>query len=58
MTVMDISNKSGEKKGEGGNMAYPIVISQDGDEAEVGEVIKEFLDMFAKVGVPFAAAFA
>lgn len=46
------ANKSGEKKGEGGNMAYPIVISQDGDDAEVGEVIKEFSHMFAKVGVP------
>ena len=46
-------NKSGDKKGEGGNMAYPLVISQDGDDAEVGKVVKEFSDRFAEVGVPF-----
>lgn len=45
-------NKAKHRKGEGGHMAFPIVVSQDGDNGEVKTVIEEFLKKFRDAGVP------
>lgn len=50
------ANKAGDRRGEGGRMAYPIVVSQDGNDGEVRHVVDEFREKFRGVGVPVVHA--
>ena len=51
-------NKHDGDDGGGGynNIAYPIVISQDGENKDVRAVVIEFMHKFHEVGVPFIHA--
>mmetsp|Transcript_2333 Transcript_2333/g.5368 ORF Transcript_2333/g.5368 Transcript_2333/m.5368 type:complete len:580 (+) Transcript_2333:255-1994(+) len=45
-------NKSNHKAGGGRSIGLPIVLSQDGDHAEVKAVINEFMKKFHAAGMP------